>query len=254
MNIQAKIEQVRSIYNTSRAPIPLILDLLRVKRSDYRAECDGLIFDLQAGCHEWYTIYENVIRADYFSQGITVQEGDTVIDIGANFGSFAIVAARKVGPTGKVIAFEPNPGVCQRLIRNVTINRLGNVEVRNEAVGGEDGEIVLLMQRRSSLTTTFTSIDQRVSEGSRPITVKASAIASVLGSVGGSVALLKIDCEGAEYEIFDGLDRESLAPVRQITMELHAVDGRSEREIVTKLENLGFAVRNTYPMLTAIRL
>ena len=253
MNIQAKIEQVRSIFRASRAPAPLLLDLLRAKRSDYRAECNGLSFDLQAGCHEWYTLYENVIREDYFAHGITVREGDTVIDIGANFGSFAIVAARKVGPAGRVIAFEPNPDVCERLTRNVAINALGNIAVRNEAVGGEDGEIVLLLQKRSSLTTTFSTIDQRVSEGTRPITVKATAIASILRTVGGPVALLKIDCEGAEYDIFDGLDRESMARVRQITMELHAVEGRAEREIVAKLEDFGFAVRNAYPMLAAIR-
>ncbi|SFK33377.1 FkbM family methyltransferase [Methylorubrum salsuginis] len=224
-----------------------------MKRSDYRAECAGLRFDLQAGCHEWYTLYENVIREDYFDHGITVREGDTVIDIGANFGSFTVLAARKVGPTGRVIAFEPNPDVCARLARNVAINALGNVAVRNEAVAGEDGEILLLLQKRSSLTTAYSSIDQRVSEGTRPVTVKAAAITSVLRSVGGPVALLKIDCEGAEYDIFDGLDHASIAGVRQITMELHTVEGRCEREIVEKLETFGFAVRHASPMLTAIR-
>ncbi|MEG9502544.1 MAG: hypothetical protein MIN69_11905 [Methylorubrum extorquens] len=95
MNISAKLEQMRCIFRASRPPIPLVHDLLHVKRSDYRVECKGLQFDLEAGCHEWNTLYENVIREDYFAQSIAVNEGDTVIDIGANFGSFTMVAARK---------------------------------------------------------------------------------------------------------------------------------------------------------------
>jgi FkbM family methyltransferase len=126
--------------------------------------------------------------------------------------------------------------------------------VRNEAVSGKDDKIILLLQKRSSLTTAYLCIDKRVSDGTRSINVTATAIASILRSVDGPIALLKIDCEGAEYEIFDGLDDEAAADVRQVTMELHAVEGRSHHEIIRKLKAFGFAVHSTYPMLTAVRL
>ena len=253
MNVKAKLEQARRISLSSKSPVPLILDLMRIKRADYRAECRGLNFDLHAGCHEWYTLYENVIREDYFTGGIAVGEGGTVIDIGANFGSFTAVAAKKVGPSGKVIAFEPNPDVCERLRRNVAMNALGNVEVRNEAVAGADGEIVLLLQQRSSLTTAYANIDARPSEDARPVPVKATSIRSILQSVGGTVDLLKIDCEGAEYDILDALDAEAVAHVRQIAMEVHKVEGREEAEIGAKLSALGFRVTGELPMLAAFK-
>jgi FkbM family methyltransferase len=253
MNIIAKIEQIRAIFAASSEPMPLILDLMRVKRANYRAKCRGISFEIQANTHEWYTIYENVIREDYFSDGISLAEGDTVIDIGANFGSFTVLASKKVGRTGRVIAFEPNPDVCERLKHNVAINALSNIEVRNEAVCGQDGEIVLLLQERSSLTTMFSNIDQRESNDVRPFTVKAAGIVPILRSLDRPVALLKIDCEGAEYDIFTAIDRDTMKNVRQIAMELHTIDGHSDREIVDKLTDFGFIVSNKYPMLFARR-
>ncbi len=92
--------------------------------------------------------------------------------------------------------------MCERLKHNVAINALSNIDVRNEAVCGQDGEIVLLLQERSSLTTMFSNIDQRESNDVRPFTVKAAGIVTILRFARSPVALLKIDCEGAEYDIF----------------------------------------------------
>ncbi len=139
------------------------------------------------------------------------------------------------------------------LKHNVAINALSNIDVRNEAVCGQDGEIVLLLQERSSLTTMFSNIDQRESNDVRPFTVKAAGIVTILRSLDRPVALLKIDCEGAEYDIFAALDRDTMKNVRQIAMELHTIDGHSDREIVDKLTDFGFIVSNKYPMLFASR-
>jgi len=254
MNIAKKIEQVRSIHKASKRPLPLILDLMRIKRSDYLAECKGFDFELHAASHEWYTLYENVIREDYFHKGVSLRQGDTVIDIGAHFGSFSAIASKKIGPTGKVIAFEPNPEIYPRLAHNIAINSLGNVVLHNEAVSGENGKLVLLLQQRSSLATVYSEVDgeDRVSQSTR-VSVPARSMRSILRSVGGPVDLLKIDCEGAEYDIFDSLDQECISCVRQIAMEVHKIPGRSEHEIVAKLSALGFTVHSESPMITAFK-
>ena len=85
--------------------------MLRLKSTDYVAECKGIKFQLEARSFEWFTVLENVIREDYFTDGVQLTEGATVVDIGANFGSFCILAAKKVGPTGKVFAYEPSSSV-----------------------------------------------------------------------------------------------------------------------------------------------
>src|SRR3954447_18556523 len=112
----AHVQSRLSLFGFSSDPVPLVMDSLRMMRRDYNAECGGLKFNLKGKCGEWFTVVENVIREDYFKHGITLAPGDTVIDIGANFGSFTAAAARRVSPTGVVISFEPDPITFQRLL------------------------------------------------------------------------------------------------------------------------------------------
>lgn len=69
-----------------------------------------------------------------------IKPGMTVFDIGANIGFFAVAAAKLVGPSGKVVAFEPNPAVVERLRKNVELNGLAErVKIEQSAVGDFDG-------------------------------------------------------------------------------------------------------------------
>ena len=63
----------------------------------------------------------------------------TFIDVGANFGAYTVFASKKVGATGKVIAFEPSHRELIALHRNIEINRLLNVQVYSVAVGETSG-------------------------------------------------------------------------------------------------------------------
>jgi FkbM family methyltransferase len=69
-----------------------------------------------------------------------IKPGMTVFDIGANIGFFAVAAARLVGPTGMVVAFEPNPAVAARSKENIELNGLTErLKVEQSAVGDFDG-------------------------------------------------------------------------------------------------------------------
>jgi FkbM family methyltransferase len=251
MDISAKLAQGLSIYRNSGTALPLILDMLRLKRGPYSAECRGLKFDLVAESHEWYTLYENIIHNYYFQNGIAVKEGDVVIDIGANFGAFTAVVSRMVGATGRVVSFEPNPHVFGRLQRVVEVNNLDNVVVRNEAVSNVNGKMPLFLQKRSSLATTFSTIDGRDTDSTHKISVPVISIEAILRSFDHEINLLKIDCEGGEYAIFDGLSASNLSNVRQISMETHKVPNRSTSELVKKLEDAGFTVICERELVTA---
>lgn len=65
--------------------------------------------------------------------------GNTVIDVGANIGSHTMAFASKVGASGKVISFEPQPIVGEVLEKNIKINKFTNVEVHLEGVSGKIG-------------------------------------------------------------------------------------------------------------------
>ena len=67
--------------------------------------------------------------------------GHVVVEVGANIGAHTIFLARQAGPTGRVIAFEPQRVVFQTLCANVALNSLSNVECLQQAVGDAPGTL-----------------------------------------------------------------------------------------------------------------
>src|SRR5688500_1390243 len=72
-----------------------------------------------------------------------VRPGDTVLDIGANIGTHTVAIAHKVGPTGRVYAFEPQRRIFQMLCGNVAVNALNNVWTYQKGVSERVGEMVI---------------------------------------------------------------------------------------------------------------
>ncbi len=72
--------------------------------------------------------------------------GGTFVDVGAHVGFHTINAAKSVGNQGTVVAIDPQPYNCERLLRNCFINDIGNVTVHVAAVGSQDGFVVLRNQ------------------------------------------------------------------------------------------------------------
>jgi hypothetical protein len=72
-----------------------------------------------------------------------LKSGQNFIDIGANIGWFTMLAARIVGPSGRVYAFEPRPNTCERLRKSVSENGYSNVEVRQAALGTAPGRMMV---------------------------------------------------------------------------------------------------------------
>jgi FkbM family methyltransferase len=74
-----------------------------------------------------------------------LRPGMTVLDVGAHHGLYTLLASRKVGRNGRVIAFEASPRECQRLEKHVRFNRCSNVHIERCAVGSEPGEADLFL-------------------------------------------------------------------------------------------------------------
>lgn len=88
------------------------------------------------GC--WLGSYE-LEKQTIFSRKI--QEGDVVFDVGANVGFYTLMAAQLVGPTGKVVAFEPVLRNLRYLKEHLSLNGISNVVVIDAAVSDSDGEV-----------------------------------------------------------------------------------------------------------------
>jgi FkbM family methyltransferase len=224
--------------------LAVLTDSLHLRRSPYVARNrEGLALSLLPGRGEWFTFYENLVRQDYLSGLEALAPGDHVVDIGANIGAFAVLAGSKVGPSGRVYAYEPDPATCDRLRANVRLNWLENVVVvENRAVGAAAGQATFYRHSKNAYSSLMDGVDGRVHEHVASFPVPVMGIADVIARAGATIKLLKVDCEGSEYDLIDALDAATAAGIRQIAMEVHPVEGRSMEQLRARIESWGMRV------------
>jgi FkbM family methyltransferase len=158
----------------------------------------------------------------------------TILDIGAHTGLYSILAA-KACPTGRILAFEPYAVNADRLRYNLALNRAINVEVREVAVGAQDGRIAFAVPEYpricdvASADLGFTKRHYRRWLSYKSVTLPVqSTDAVVRESRLNSVDLLKIDVENHELEVLRGAAR-TIAQFRPvILMESFSNDERRQ--------------------------
>lgn len=121
--------------------------------------------------------------------------GDVVIDGGANIGLYTLIAAARVGPTGRVIACEPSPATMELLRDNVRLNDFDWVDLHEVALAAQPGQLTLHAFQPGSGYSSFAPADR--SSGSE-IEVDVTTLDAVAGAYLDRTALVKLDTEGAE--------------------------------------------------------
>jgi FkbM family methyltransferase len=137
--------------------------------------------------------------------------GDVFYDLGANVGFFTLIAAKAVGPTGHVHAFEPEPETAAELRANVALNSLGQVQVHEVAITDSVGEAKLT----NSKNKLRSRLDQRGT-----ITVPTTMIDALDLP---PPNLVKIDVEGAESRAIAGMRRTIRESQPTLLCEMHIV-------------------------------
>lgn len=135
-----------------------------------------------------------------------VQPGMNIIDIGANIGYYTILAAKRIGNNGRVLAIEPQPSVYQNLRRNVSLNDLNsNVTTFQIAASNKEGEVVFHVPEVGLEALASQQLNGRF-ESKATITLPCRRVDDVVfENQIGHVDLVKIDAEGAELSIFEGM-------------------------------------------------
>lgn len=246
-----KLNAIRGLASQAAPSGAPIRDSLRLQGAPYQTQHtpSGLVFDLESGVGDWFTFYECCIRQDYFAHGAEPKPGDQVLDIGGNFGAFSLIAATKVGEAGRVHCYEPSPTAFGRIQSHVSGNGLTNLTVFNAAVAGASGKAELAEHAKSAFNHLTHVHDKTRETRHSVVEVDVVGINDALDRLPGEISLAKIDCEGAEYEIFDKLSDDDLLRIRALAIETHPVPGRSRNEIVGRLEGLGFAIQPGNPFL-----
>jgi FkbM family methyltransferase len=151
----------------------------------------------------------------------------SILDVGANVGFFAL-AARARYPNATIHAYEPNPRVLPYLRTNTGDL---NVSIFPEAIGKRSDFVRVVDEGPSGEAYTCKVPEQ---EGS----VQQVSLATAIERIGGSVDLLKLDCEGAEWEILAA--KGCWQAVRNIRMEIHLFNGETVEDAKGALERIGF--------------
>jgi FkbM family methyltransferase len=150
----------------------------------------------------------------------SLSPGGTMIDVGANWGYFSLIAAARVGAAGRVLALEPDPRQFERLRANVALNAESGIETLQVAASDLEGRAVLQgylegdTNRGTSRITGGTAGDGAFDV--RCVTVDALTAAFP------RVDVVKIDVEGFEPEVIEGMAEGLRAHrYRTIVLELH---------------------------------
>ncbi len=139
-----------------------------------------------------------------------LRKGDVAIDIGMNLGHFSTLAAEIVGREGKVVAFEPNPNLCRQVSEHLQSHGLHQVEIKNLAMGPRNGATKLLVPPDTG-GSFISDITDRSHDGPMAVfEVDMLTGDDALSQVPGDRFVVKIDVEGAEFEVLSGM-RDTLA-------------------------------------------
>ena len=171
---------------------------------------------------------------------------ENIIDIGANQGLFTI-AARQQFSKAKISCYEPNKELQSVLDHN---SKQLNAQVWYEAVTKEDCKVELEFGETDLQNTTKFSLNGEIT---------GTAFKKVIERAGGNIDLLKLDCEGAEWELFE--DEDSWKNIRAVTMEYHlwARKGSCFDDIKQIIEKLNFnlithnPISESFGIITAIK-
>ena len=178
-----------------------------------------------------------------------LRPGMTFVDIGANEGLFSLFAARRVGSAGRVVAIEPSSRERRQLERNVGRNRLGNVTIVPHALGSEAGSARLHIAAK--LHGGHNTFGDFVHEGASAAATEEvlvetfDALARRLAL--GRVDAVKIDVEGAELKVLNGM-RDVLRTARPVLL-IEANEDALRRQaastaaMIALLGELGYEIR-----------
>lgn len=179
-----------------------------------------------------------------------LKPGDTFVDLGANEGYFSVLGARLVGPSGRVLAIEPQARLQPVIKENLRLNSCANTTVAHVAISDHQGAASIHLA--PSTNNGATSLRRPTRYAVSTETVLLATLAEVLDTHGvSSVQLLKIDIEGWEHEAIHG--SEALfrsGRIRAIVLEVHphllAARGLGDGdELIAFLADCGYRQRDT---------
>lgn len=200
---------------------------------------DGTRFKVRSLFDIWIVV-ENCLGHVYEYENFHIEKNWVVLDVGAGIGDFSIDTAKKC-VNGRVYAFEPFAGSFELLQENIRINNIQNIVAVMSAVGAETKPMQLDASFHDPVL--YSTIQKNRDTGDQLI-VQGVGLDDAIKSLCGQICnLVKLDCEGAEFDIIFNASTQTIKQIERICLEYH--DGMTEYnhvDLVRFLQDRNFSV------------
>jgi FkbM family methyltransferase len=201
---------------------------------------NGGCFFLSGHSEDVVTMVINLCGGEYGR----IEFGDTVLDIGANIGAFSLFAARNGAK--KIVSVEPNSQAFVTLRKNIEFGGFSrNVHLEHFAVGAAEGDTIYIPKESSPLNS------QKSEPGDEFEAVPTVSIKSLIEKHRlHQIDVMKIDCEGAEYDALYSCTPEVFEIIKSIRVEIHPRRNQSRRDLECFIVSQGFKVQRRRGLVT----
>ena len=186
--------------------------------------------DLMALTHVW-------MIQEYSGDDFPISNDDVIIDVGAHIGLFALFASQFC-KNGKIFCYEPIKENYKILIENIEMNQIQNIFPNNLAVTKETSRVKIFLNDDQSGHSMFI-------QNKNFVEVDSKSLSDIFIDNGiKECDFLKLDCEGAEYEIIESLPSDLFTKINKTAIEYHMVDTKPEllEQLINKFKQFSFSV------------
>ena len=156
---------------------------------------------------EWESWMQNYIKPE---------KGSVFIDVGANIGKYSLMFSKIIGDSGKIVAIEPVPNTFEALTEAIKLNKFDNIVPLNIACWNENTKLNMFLAEMSGESTI------KEDYGLGHVAVEARTLDSVADELGlNGVDFVKIDAEGSEIEVLEGMKNILKEHTPEIVIEIH---------------------------------
>ena len=199
--------------------------------------------------HDYPTFWEIFINKDYDKiDECKISNGDVVLDIGGNCGFFALYSIQN--GASKVYSVEPVKSSFEQIVK--LSNNFSEIIPINKAVSETNGTVIMSVDEEGSATNCVTHYSEMFGRNSNEEIVGSININDLLLNIKEKINLMKVDCEGSEFELFKTISDDNLKKIDKIIVEVHG--DVIEKFVSDMLIKSGFKVHKHNNILYSINL